>query len=240
MAKEEEELNLYEKLAKIRKQVEVIKKNKTGYGYKYVTDDEILAKITGLMDKYSVSLIPQIVPNTMHHEQYHYLKTRYNKATESYYDEHNNEIIVSADMEFLWINNKNPEERVVVPWTMIGQQSDASQSFGSGLTYAFRYFLLKYFNVATPDDDPDKWRAKQKEAEDAEDKVIIDASIEEIDKIVKEYLAEHTSEEESVAIKNFIGKYVNKANYFNIDKVSTAVQLLNDIKVWTFKGKGNK
>ena len=41
-----EVLNLYQKLAKIRKQVEVVQKNKSGYGYKYVTDDELLAKIT--------------------------------------------------------------------------------------------------------------------------------------------------------------------------------------------------
>ena len=28
--------NIYQKLAKVRKQVEVIRKNKSGYGYKYV------------------------------------------------------------------------------------------------------------------------------------------------------------------------------------------------------------
>ena len=30
---EQEQLNIYQKLAKIRKQVEVIQKNKRGYGY---------------------------------------------------------------------------------------------------------------------------------------------------------------------------------------------------------------
>ena len=44
-------LNIYQKLAKIRKQVEVIQKNKAGYGYKYVSEDEILARISTFMDK---------------------------------------------------------------------------------------------------------------------------------------------------------------------------------------------
>lgn len=49
-----ESLNIYQKLAKIRKQVEVIQKNKSGFNYKYVTDDELLAKLTVLMDKYGL------------------------------------------------------------------------------------------------------------------------------------------------------------------------------------------
>lgn len=48
-----EQMNIYQKLARIRKQVEVIQKNKSGYGYKYVSEDEILAKISVFMDKYS-------------------------------------------------------------------------------------------------------------------------------------------------------------------------------------------
>ena len=41
----EQAMNIYQKLAKIRKQVEVIQKNKSGYNYKYVSEDEILARI---------------------------------------------------------------------------------------------------------------------------------------------------------------------------------------------------
>lgn len=52
--------NIYQKLAKVRKQVEVIRKNKSGYGYKYVTEDEILAKISVFMDKYHLSLVPSM------------------------------------------------------------------------------------------------------------------------------------------------------------------------------------
>lgn len=64
MGKSNTDLNLYEKLAKIRKSVGAIQKNKSGYGYKYTTEDEILARVTAGMDKYGVSLVPMIKSNT--------------------------------------------------------------------------------------------------------------------------------------------------------------------------------
>ncbi len=75
-----------------------------------------------------------------------------------------NEILVQSDLLFEWVNDECPDEKIVVPWAMVGQQADASQSFGSGLTYVYRYFLLKYFGVSTVEDDPDNWRSKQRDA----------------------------------------------------------------------------
>lgn len=66
-----EVLNIYQKLAKIRKPVEVVKKNRKGYGYTYVDEEEILSKITGLMGKYGVSLIPNITHGSAVVEPYH-------------------------------------------------------------------------------------------------------------------------------------------------------------------------
>ena len=141
----EQELNIYQKLAKIRKQVEVIQKNKSGYGYKYVSEDEILAKISVFMDKYGLSLVPAIVGGTTKVEPYAYKKTK-STSKGDIYEEINNEVLVSSDMVWSWINNDNPKERVEVGWALVGQQGDASQAFGSGLTYSSRYFMLKYFN----------------------------------------------------------------------------------------------
>ena len=152
-------MNLYQKLAQIRKMVCVIKKDKQAYGYKYVPEDEILARITAGMEKYGVSLIPTIVPNSSKVEPY---KSVDKKGKDTY------EITVTADMQFRWVNDESPEECIIVDWLLTGQQSDSSQAFGSGLTYCLRYFLLKYFQVATVDDDPDNWRSKKKATEDME------------------------------------------------------------------------
>ena len=115
-----EVLNLYQKLAKIRRLVEVVQKNKSGYGYKYVTDDELLAKITVGMDKHGVSLVPSIVPGSIKVEPYTYKKTKKEKVNGQLttYEETVNEFISHADMVYTWINNENPEQQIHVSWNM--------------------------------------------------------------------------------------------------------------------------
>ena len=229
----EQNLNIYQKLAKIRKQVEVIQRNKKGYGYTYVSEDEILAKISGFMDKYSLSLIPSVIHSSAVVTPYHTKKTKSTNKGEIY-EENVNEVLVSADMVFTWVNNENPNERVDVPWILVGHQSDGSQSFGSGLSYAMRYFLLKFFNIATPDDDPDKWRSKQKAAGAAEDMMIAEEIIASFDTMVKEFLASNQDKTEEV--KKFVAKYVKGGNYFAITESVLASKLLADFKE-TFKIK---
>ncbi len=226
-------MNLYQKLAKIRKQVEVLKKNKSGFNYKYVTDEEILARVTAFMDKYDVSLIPGIVHGTINHDQYHYVKTKIDKTSRQPYEEHNNEIIVRADMTYTWVNNTNPEERIEVPWAVIGQQGDASQALGSGLTYSMRYFLLKYFNIATPEDDVDSWRSKQRAAEIAEDKALAEQIIKELDESIKGFLNANPKESENV--KKLVIKYVKNGNYFAISESVLASKLLSEFNATFIK-----
>ena len=222
-----ETLNIYEKLAKIRKQVEVIQKNKSGYSYKYVSEDMILAKITGFMDKYNLSLIPCIMHSSAVVAPYNTKKTKSTKNGEIY-EENVNEVLVSADMIFKWVNNNNPEEYIDVPWILVGHQTDGSQSLGSGLSYALRYFLLKFFNIATPDDDPDKWRSEQKAAGVAEDKMIAEEIIQSFDTMVKEFLSLNAGKAEEV--KKLVTKYVKGGNYFAITESVVASKLLNDFK----------
>lgn len=224
---EQSQLNIYQKLAKIREQVEVMRKNKSGYGYTYVSEDEILAKIQVFMKKYHLSLIPHIVGGTIEVEPYSYKKTRTTKGGE-FYEENANEVLVSADMTWTWINDDNPEERVVVGWALVGQQGDASQAFGSGLTYADRYFLLKYFNVATTNDDPDAHRSKQRAAEAAEDKMIAEQIISRFDDMVKAFLKENDGRSDEV--RKFVSKYVKGGNYFAITESALAAKLLADFK----------
>lgn len=223
----EEQMNIYQKLAKIRKQVEVIQKNKSGYGYKYVSEDEILAKISVFMDKYNLSLIPRIKRGSTIVSPYSYKKTKSTNKGDIY-EENNNEVLVSADMSWSWVNNENPEERVDVDWALVGQQGDASQAFGAGLTYSNRYFLLKFFNIATPDADPDAFRGKQRAAEAAEDKMIAGQIIQSFDETLKAFLGMHKDKTEDV--KKFVSKYVKGGNYFAITESALAGKLLSDFK----------
>lgn len=222
-----ENMNLFQKLAKVRKQVEVIRKNKKGFNYSYVSDDEILARVSVFMDKYRISLIPNVSMNTLKVEPYTYKKTKVSKQGEVY-DEAVNEVLVSADMTWTWVNNDNPEEKIVVDWVLVGQQADASQALGSALTYTNRYFLLKFFNIATPDNDPDGFRGKQREAEAAEDKAVADEIIATFDAELKEFLEAHKGKAEEA--KKLVAKYVKDGNYFKIKESEVAAKLLADFE----------
>jgi len=227
----EEKFNIYQKLAKIRRLTEALQKNKAGYGYRYVTEDEILAKVTAGMKKYGVSLVPNIVPQTATVTPYHTTKTKVTKDG-NIYEEHVNEFIVQADMTFRWINDENPSEFVVVPWILVGCQSDASQTYGSALTYSTRYFLLKYFNVATVDDDPDNWKTKQAEAAKEEEMLVVKSIIEKIDAAAKLY--QKNNPDNSAILADTLKKVIkingkSSANYFKIDNAEMATKALQAV-----------
>lgn len=223
--------NIYQKLAHIRKPVEVITKNKKGYGYTYASEDAILEKITGLMAKHNVSLIPSIVPGTTCVQPYSYTQKKPDKSG-NMFEQTVNDILVQGEMVWTWINNEDPNDKIEVPWVFVGQQSDASQAFGSGLTYSSRYFLLKYFNVATPDDDPDSWRTRQKDAENLENKEIAKAIIDEVNTFVNTYLLEKP--EAKADITKIVQSYVKIAggkgsNYYSIENPETARKLYDEL-----------
>jgi hypothetical protein len=75
---------------------------------------------------------------------------------------------VSADTVYTWVNTDNPDEKIEVPWLIIGQMEDASQAFGAANTYCNRYFLMKSLQLATTEADPDEYRGKQQMAGDYE------------------------------------------------------------------------
>lgn len=221
------ELNIYQKLALIRKQVEVMQKDEKAYGFNYIKEETLLAPISTFMEEYGLSLIPSIVPGTLAVAPHTYKKTKSTKQG-AIYEENVNEAFVSCEMKFTWINNENPDERVVVPWAMVGQQADVSMAFGGGLTYATRYFLMKYFNIATSDDDPDAWRSKQKEAEEAAAKMVAGEVVKVIDETIRDYLREH--KDSGAKIKELCSKYVKNGDYTLITDPILAQKLLDEFK----------
>lgn len=222
---ETQALNLYQKLAKIRTLSDVVKKEKSGYGYKYVDITAILAQITAGMKKYGVSLIPSIVPSTSNVSQNVMTNTKLDKTGK----EHTTvttEMLVSAEMTFTWVNDENPEETIVIPWLLLGAMSDVSQSFGSACSYGLRQFLTTYFQIAQTDYDIDAFRSKQKEAEAAEETAIAQAIVENIDAVVREYIGGDKSRGENV--RKFMKSYVKGSDYLKITDPTLAAKVLED------------
>lgn len=233
MASEDiKDLNLVQKLAGIRKMVEVIRKNKSGFNYKYVSEDEILARVTAGMDKYHVLLYPGIVPQTAAVTPYNYTKIK-NAKDGKKIEESVNEVLVKADMTFTWINLDNPEDTLVVPWVIVGQQSDASQAVGSGLSYLHRYFLLKFFQIATPDDDPDNWRSKKLQAAEEEERAVVSAMIDEIDELVSNHLNAIQDEEQLKDTRAKLTDVIKKHVKDNKGKPSGNYRIVTNAKIAT-------
>lgn len=229
-----EQLNLVQKLAKIRAISDVVSKEKKGYNYSYADITTILANITAGMKKYGVSLIPSIVPGTSEVIQNVVVNTKFDKTGKAY-DQTVTEMLVKADMVFKWVNDEKPDDYIEVPWVVTGSQGNPSQALGSGLTYCTRYFLCNYFQIAQADSDVDTYRSKQKAAEASEDKAIAEGIIEQFDTILKKYLADHQDKTDEV--KKFTSKFAKNANYLAIKEPALASKLLEDFQKTFLKGE---
>lgn len=240
MATNTKEMNIFEKLAAIRKMVEALQKNKSGYGYKYVSEDEILAKVTAGLEKYRLDVFPSVVPGTVSVLPYSTKKTKASKDGKIY-EENVNEVIVSAEMNFQWVNLDDPSEKYTVPWVITGQQSDVSQALGSGLTYCTRYFYLKFFKSSTIESDPDAWRGKQNEAKAMEGKLIAADIIGEVDSLIKSNLTENNRDNITMLVKKYaIKKGKPTADYTSIEDPIIASNLLTAVKEFFDKTKEEK
>ena len=133
-----DKLNIYQKLVEVRKGIASFKKDTEGHNYMYVSGTQVLSAIKGDLDKHGIILEQHLTAPEV-------------EGT-----------LVKSPMKMVWVNADDPKDRIEIDWFMVGRQKDPSQSFGSGLTYAERYFMLKFFNIPTDEDDPDKNKGKDK------------------------------------------------------------------------------
>ena len=129
-------MTLDQKLMELKKIVSIMQKDSEGHGYNYVSEESILLALNAKMIELGLKLTPKFKAGTLYSEVVNY----------------------QSEIQFIWKDIETGETEVI-DWALLGQQADGSQALGSGLTYANRYFLLKYFNVATSNDDPDKIRS---------------------------------------------------------------------------------
>ncbi|AIU84296.1 hypothetical protein SAGV69_00384 [Staphylococcus aureus] len=139
-----EQLNLYQKIADVKANIAGFTKDTKGYNFSYVSGSQILHRIREKMIEHNLLL----VPNTSNE----------NWTTHTFKNKKGQEVtefIVEMDLNYTWINADKPEEQYEVSYHAYGQQNDISQAHGTALTYAERYFLMKFFNIPTDEDDAD-------------------------------------------------------------------------------------
>ena len=132
-------MNIYQKLIEVRKAIPFLKKDKEGYQFKFVSSSQTLGALREAMDANNLLLIPRVMSErVLGHET--------KKGDHQYF--------TVLGMEFTWVNAEVPEETIVCSWTGQGLD-DGEKGVGKALTYAEKYFMLKFFNVPTDKDDPD-------------------------------------------------------------------------------------
>lgn len=138
-------MNLYQKLVEIQKSVRALSKNSNaGFGassYQYVSGSKVLDFIRPKMDELGILLSQQI--DSIENERIDYQVKSGEKS----------ELLSKVMMTFTWIDAESGE-MFSVPFGANGM-NNWDKGLGSALTYAERYFLLKFFHIATDEDDVD-------------------------------------------------------------------------------------
>ena len=147
-------MNIYQKLHKIQSQVLGLGKDKSSNSYKYVTGSKVLEHIKPLMNEYGLILKQEVLSIDNERQDY---KVGINTPNEKI----KSEILTKCMMRFTWIDTETGEKDE----NLFGAngQNDWEKGLGSALTYAERYFLLKYFHIATDEDDIDNPERKEQE-----------------------------------------------------------------------------
>lgn len=134
-------MNLYQKLVEIQKTVRGLGKDSSAQTYQYVSGAKVLDRIRPKMDELGVLLVQEI--DEIDNERVDYAVKSGSKS----------ELLSKVTMTFTWIDAESGE-KLPVKFGANGM-NNWDKGLGSALTYAERYFLLKFFHIATDEDDVD-------------------------------------------------------------------------------------
>lgn len=230
------DMNLAQKVAAIRKMVPVVQKSKKGFGYTYVPLEEIQAKVTAAMDKMGVNIYPSVVPGTASITPYSYTKQKVIKdgnGNPKIIDETVNEFLYTADTIWHIVNVDNPDDSQEIPWFASANMGDASQTVNSANTYQARGFLSCYLQMAMTETDPEVYRSKKLEVEDAENRLASKTIVDDLHKYVLAYLSNHEDKRKEVTkliTKHNIVNGKGNPDYFKITDPKTAMTLYEEIR----------
>ena len=150
-------MNIYQKLIEVRKEVPYLQKENSGAQYKYVSSSQVLGNCKAKMDELGLLLIPSVMGHKVTESIIEKPDREGNieKRTTTYFTE--------LDMSYMWVNAEKPEETIVCNWYGQGVDIAGEKGVGKAMTYAEKYFMLKFFNIPTDKDDPDSFQKKMED-----------------------------------------------------------------------------
>jgi len=136
-------MNLHQKLLNVRRGTSYLQKENQGKQYNFVSSSQTLGAVRKKMDDAGLLLIPRVVSHEV-------IESRTKSGAASFF--------TTLAMEYTWLDVESGET-LACSWC--GQGVDSGEKgIGKALTYAEKYFFLKFFNIATDKDDPDTWQNK--------------------------------------------------------------------------------
>ena len=139
---ENKPLNIYQKLLELQKSIDVLKKDKSGQGYKYASGENILKVIRPKMDILGLLLFQETVSSETEHVIWH-LKGFDKQQT-----------FVHLRFKFTWVDVDS--EKTISHFFEADGFNDWDKAIGSAMTYGERYYLLKTFHIATDELNPEQ------------------------------------------------------------------------------------
>ena len=141
-------MNIFQKLHTIQCRINGLGKDKdtksqyNPNGYKYVTGDKVLGHIKPLMNELGLLLKQEVL--SIDNTPINYTTAKGHIKIE---------ILSKLAMKFTWVDIESGDKDE----NLFGANgmNDFDKGVGSALTYAERYFLLKYFHIPTDEDDID-------------------------------------------------------------------------------------
>ena len=149
---------VYEKLLKIQKRLKAVTKDAQGYNYEYISGDKLLDIVRPMMDEYDLLLIPIVLNTSSETITYKKWDKNAKQMVET------TEVLHTLKMQWRWVDaDPKGTEVIDIPFAAVGM-NQFDKGFGSALTYAERYYLLKTFHISTSRDDVDYVSAERDEA----------------------------------------------------------------------------
>ena len=137
-------MSIYKKLLEMQKFANGLKKDVKGDGrntFDHLSGEKLIGVLRPKMNELGLLLKPEVLE--LEHERQDY-KTKFSEKSE---------ILYKAKMVFTWIDTDTGEKDEC---RFYGTgMNNWEKGFGSCLTYAERYFLMKYFHIPTDKDDVD-------------------------------------------------------------------------------------
>lgn len=134
-------IGIYAKLLEMQKRVVGLGKDTKSFGYQYVSGGKVLENLKPIMNDVGLLLKQEIINVSKERIDY---SAKAGSKSEMWY---------GVTFKFTWIDVETGDKDENLFYA--SGMNDWEKGLGSALTYAERYFLLKFFHINTDEDDID-------------------------------------------------------------------------------------